>query len=146
MTATEAEPTVTVAITCHNQEAYIAEAIASALNQRPRPAVVVVDDGSTDASRARIKDFEAQVRLVATPNRGVAASRNEGLEAVKTEYVVLLDGDDRLPDGFIATCMEALEAHPEAGYAYPNLQMFGAKPGFDACPSGISENSGTGTS
>lgn len=118
---------VTVVVTCHNQAPYILEAVASALAQQPQPSVVVIDDGSTDDSVARLGSVSDRITVISTPNRGVAAARNRGLDTVTSDFVAWLDGDDRLPEGYLQSALQSLAAFPAAGYAYPDIQEFGAR-------------------
>ena len=91
---------VSVIIPCFNGAATIAATIASALAQNGcAGGILVVDDGSTDASLALARGFEPDVRVVTGPNRGVSAARNRGIEETGGEWVVFLDADDLLLAG-----------------------------------------------
>ena len=69
---------VTVIIPCYNGEAYLQEAIESALAQsHPEVEIIVVDDGSTDGSSRIAQKFP--VRYMRQENRGLTASRNLGI-------------------------------------------------------------------
>ena len=69
-------PRISVVITCFDYEDFVAEAIASALEQDPPPyEVVVVDDGSRDGSLRRIEAFGDRVHVIAQTNAGQAAGR-----------------------------------------------------------------------
>src|SRR5262245_844653 len=110
---------VTVVITCFELGAYLGEAVGSALAQPEPPPVVVVDDGSRQpATLAALDALPEAVELVRQDNRGAAAARNAGLERVRTPYALVLDGDDRLAAGALATLRAALEADPGLGFAY----------------------------
>lgn len=76
------------------------QAIQSALSQTwPNKEVIVVDDGSTDGSRAVIQSFGDKVRYEFGPNRGGNPCRNRLLELASGEWVQFLDADDYLlPD------------------------------------------------
>lgn len=88
---------VTIAICTYNYERYLADAIDSALAQDyPATQVLVVDDGSTDRSRAIIEGYGSRIRAVFKPNGGQVSAYNRALEEVDTEYVILLDADDLL--------------------------------------------------
>lgn len=91
-----ARPTVAVVVPAYEAEATVAVAVGSALDQTVRPnQVIVVDDGSTDATATRARLVApGRVTVVSTPNRGVAAARNEGLAHARTDYVAFLDADD----------------------------------------------------
>ncbi len=91
------QPLVSIVIPCFNAEKVIADAIGSALAQTYRPIeVVVVDDGSTDASLSVIRSFGDGVRWMSGPNRGGGAARNRGLQAAKGSLIQFLDADDVL--------------------------------------------------
>ena len=105
----ETGPLVSVIIPCYNGEAYLQEAIESALGQSYRQVeVVVVDDGSTDRSGEIAQALP--VRYVYQPNAGLCASRNLGLRESKGSYIVFLDADDRLKPHAIETGVRHLKA------------------------------------
>lgn len=107
---------VAVVIPCYNHGHFLGEAIASALQQAYRPVeVVVVDDGSTDATAEVASRYG--VRCVRQANRGLPTARNAGLAAVTGVYVVFLDADDRLLPGALEVGAAALDRHPEAAFA-----------------------------
>ncbi len=92
---------VTVVIPCFNHGAYIAEAVESVLAQDgPTPRIVVVDDGSTDEATKRAFDaLPDGVEVIHQANAGPAAARNAGIESTDSPYLLMLDADDRLPEG-----------------------------------------------
>lgn len=96
----DAEVTFSVVVPCHNGERYIRDTLASALAQSYPPLeVLVIDDGSTDASREIVADVmrdDARVRLLRTPapTGGPSVPRNVGIAASRGTYVALLDADD----------------------------------------------------
>jgi glycosyltransferase involved in cell wall biosynthesis len=117
---------VSIVVTCFNEEPFIAGAIDSAMQQTYRHVeVVVVDDGSTDGSADIVRSTAPNATLVSKPNGGLSSARNAGLRRASGEYVVFLDGDDRLKPEFVATTIAALQHHPEAAYAYTQLEFFG---------------------
>ena len=103
--ATVAGPAVSVLIAAWNAAGSIRRAIDSVLAERDLDLeCVVVDDGSTDATArivAEVAAADPRVILVAlSENGGVSHARNRGLEAVRGEWLTLLDADDRfLPGG-----------------------------------------------
>ncbi len=130
---------VAVIVPCFNHGAYVGEAVASALNQDGgRPRIVVVDDGSTEPETASALDgLPDEVEVIRQENAGRSAARNAGAAATEARFLLMLDADDRLPPGALAKLRAALEADPEAGFAYGRLRYFGAWsaeidfPGFD---------------
>ena len=95
---------ITVIVPVYNCESYVAECLDSLKSQTMRDfEVLVVDDGSTDgsldAARACIGDDGRFVLLPQKENRGLSAARNCGMDHARGDYLVFLDGDDRLaPD------------------------------------------------
>jgi hypothetical protein len=110
---------VSVLIPCHNAERTIAEAIASALGQSSPPGeIVVVDDGSSDASLAEIQRFEGRIRWETQSRRGGGATRNRLLEMCSSDWVQYLDADDYLLRDKLACQIRFLEDHPDVDLVY----------------------------
>lgn len=88
-------PTVSVIIPVYNGERFLAEAIRSALDQTLSPAeIIVIDDGSTDASAEVARGFGPPVRVLAQANLGPAAARNLGVAHAAGDLLAFLDADD----------------------------------------------------
>jgi cellulose synthase/poly-beta-1,6-N-acetylglucosamine synthase-like glycosyltransferase len=96
MTTTAAPaPTVSVVIPAYNAAATITRALGSVFGQTvPATEIIVVDDGSTDATAAVVGEFAPAVTLIQQPNGGVGAARNRGVEAARGEWIAFLDADD----------------------------------------------------
>ena len=105
---------VSILIPVYNAEAFVAEAIQSALNQTwPAKEFVVVDDGSSDQSREILKGFEsAGIKLIEQENRGASAARNRAFTQAQGDYVQYLDADDLLAPDKIAIQMQRLSLEP----------------------------------
>ena len=94
-------PLVSIVIPCYNAARWLAGALDSALAQTwPATEIIVVNDGSSDASPAIARQFESRgVRVLDQRNRGAAAARNAGLRAAGGRFIQFLDADDLLaPD------------------------------------------------
>jgi len=87
-----------IVIACYNQEAFIREAVESALAQRTADKeIIVVDDCSSDGTADILRTFGDSINLTVLPqNGGVYTSRNHGASMANGEYLVFLDGDDVL--------------------------------------------------
>jgi glycosyltransferase involved in cell wall biosynthesis len=98
---------VSILIPAHNAQAWLAETIQSAVGQTwPRKEVIVVDDGSTDATREIAHQFEsASVKVVSQKNAGAAAARNRALDVAQGTYIQWLDADDLLDRGKVSAQM-----------------------------------------
>ncbi|MGK0185205.1 MAG: glycosyltransferase involved in cell wall biosynthesis [Verrucomicrobiales bacterium] len=93
-------PLVSILIPCYNSEAYLAEALDSALAQTyTNVEVIVVDDGSSDDSTEVLSSYGDRIRWKSIPNGGACAARNEALKLAKGNFIQFLDADDLLmPD------------------------------------------------
>jgi glycosyltransferase involved in cell wall biosynthesis len=88
-------PLASIIINNFNYARFLGQAVDSALNQTySNVEVIVVDDGSTDDSRAVIERFGDRIRSVFKPNGGQPSAINAGFEASKGELVANLDADD----------------------------------------------------
>jgi glycosyltransferase involved in cell wall biosynthesis len=108
-------PLVSVIIPAYNRAAWVREAAASVLAQTWREfELLVVDDGSTDATLEALAPFRWQLKLFRRRSRrGVAAARNLGAAAARGQWLAFLDSDDLwLPDK-LARQMAYLARHPD---------------------------------
>ncbi|CAA9493762.1 MAG: hypothetical protein AVDCRST_MAG65-2183, partial [uncultured Solirubrobacteraceae bacterium] len=80
-----------------------------------RPPIVVVDNGSRDASPARVAERFPGVRLISLAGNEGAAARTLGVRAATTEYVAFSDDDSWWDAGALATAVERFDAHPSIG-------------------------------
>jgi len=122
---------VSLVIPCYNPDpAFLEAAVASARKQtHPAVEIILVNDGTdTEAGKAAIRSAVPLVhRYIEQPNRGLPAARNAGFRAATSPFVVPLDCDDLLDRRYVAECLAALRAHPEAAFAYTDTRVFGAR-------------------
>ena len=126
-----AEPEVSVLLTSHNYRTVVGRAIRSvALSDYRDHELVIVDDASTDGSEEVIRAELAHypwlpVRLITRGrNGGLAAARNLAAEQARGEYVFVLDADNHIYPHALGRLVEALDADPEAAFAYGILEVF----------------------
>jgi glycosyltransferase involved in cell wall biosynthesis len=114
---------LSVVITCHNLEKYIAAAIESALNQDYQGSVdvLVIDDCSTDRSAEIIKSYESVRYLRPEQNLGVLMATVLGVESTVGELVFFLDGDDVWETTKLSTVVERFRADSKLGLVTHDL-------------------------
>lgn len=123
----EQEPWVSVLIANHNYGRFLRDAVDSALAQsHPRLEVVVVDDGSTDDSRAILAGYGDRLVVVLQENGGHAAAINAGVARCRGELVALLDSDDVFAPGKIARVARTYRRHPRAVLLHHRLRTIDA--------------------
>lgn len=91
------QPSIAAIIPLYNGEQWIGECLASVFAQtRPADEVIVVDDGSTDGSLERVREFAQSHRLTVLhkENEGQSAARNYGVAHATADLVAFLDQDD----------------------------------------------------
>ena len=123
---------VTVIVTNYNYGDYLPAAVASALAQDGgEPAVVVVDDGSTDPGTDEVLgSLPPQVRVLRQSNAGPSAARNAGIAAATSPYLLVLDADDLLLPQALQALKPPLLADPQLGFTYGRTRFFGAWEGI----------------
>ena len=125
-----ARKTVSVIIPVFNGERTIAAAIDSALAQEFDGGieVIVVNDGSTDATAEILRDFGDRIRVIDQPNGGPAGARNAAVRASHGEYLAFLDADDIWLPGKLRKTLAALdnESGRGAAMAYSDAWKIGA--------------------
>lgn len=88
-------PQISIVIPAFNSASYINEAIDSALAQEGvSQEIIVVDDGSSDDTVARVRAYGDRVRLIEQANQGSAVARNRGVAESRADYIAFLDADD----------------------------------------------------
>lgn len=106
--------TLSVVVPAYNVEDYLDECLGSILSQSYDDLeVVVVDDGSTDATAtiaARYADSDARVQLHRQANAGLGAARNVGVELARGELLAFADSDDVVFPGAYRALVESLDA------------------------------------
>jgi glycosyltransferase involved in cell wall biosynthesis len=108
---------VSVLIPAHNHELYIEECLTSVVaDGYSNLEIVVLDDGSTDTTPARISRWidehpDVDIKFKRQDNRGVTAALNELLALASGKYVATLGSDDRLLPGGIEARLEHLKRH-----------------------------------
>lgn len=118
----------TIVIPAYNKESFIGAAIDSALAQTlPAASILVVDDASTDRTRAiaeaRLRYRRAKI-LGMKQNSGISKVLNRALAEIDTPYFLQLDADDWLEPQAAQCLVSALHDRPDAAFAYGNHRLW----------------------
>jgi hypothetical protein len=129
-------PSVAVLVAAYDAEPFVGQAVRSALAQEypaERLHVVVVDDGSTDATAAVVAgiadDHPGRVTLVRQENRGSVAAVNRAAAepvAVEADLLAILDADDAWPAGKLVAQASVFAERPEVGLVYTDMRVIDA--------------------
>ena len=134
-------PAVSVVIPSYNHAAFLDEAVRSVLAQTFADLeLIVVDDGSTDASLAVLAAIaDPRLRVVGQSNQGAHAAINHGIALARAEVVAVLNSDDAFPADRLARCVAALT--PAVSLVGSWVQIvdeaggdLGVKHGYRDCP------------
>jgi glycosyltransferase involved in cell wall biosynthesis len=117
-------PRVSIVIPTYNRSAIVRRAIDSALAQTFEDLeILVVDDGSTDDTRAALAGYPERVRYIRQENGGPAAARNHGMRLARGEYIGFLDSDDAYLPRNVEAHLRRFEERPEAGLVYCGIEI-----------------------
>jgi glycosyltransferase involved in cell wall biosynthesis len=114
---------ISVIIPVYNGAPFIARAVDSALAQDFSDfEVIVVDDGSTDATIFILSKYGDKIRVLRQDNRGAAVARNAGAAVARGEYLAFLDADDWWREDKLALTHQALQGDETAVLAFSGFR------------------------
>lgn len=129
----EHSPLVSVIVPVYNMEQYLGETLDSVLaSNYPAFEVIVMDDGSKDASLQIAKDYarkDSRVKAFTQPNAGACAARNHAILLAEGELILPVDADDKMCPDFIGDAVEAIRADTEVKVVCPKAEFFGERTG-----------------
>ncbi|MGI8406491.1 MAG: glycosyltransferase family 2 protein [Thermomicrobiales bacterium] len=126
-------PLVSIIVNNYNYDQFLPVAIESALAQAyPLTQVIVVDDGSTDDSRAVIARYGDRITPVLKGNGGQASAFNAGFASSDGEIIIFLDADDTLLPHIAGRVVEVFQARPDIVSVHYRLSVVDA----DGAPTG----------
>ena len=143
MTSTPSGPLVSVVMPAYNVAWCIGRAVASVLAQDFRACeLIVVNDGSTDGTRALLEGYGAAITVINQENRGMSAARNAGIRRARGMYVAFLDADDWWLAGKLSRQVELMHGRPEIGFSSTTVRVEdddGRLLNLWRCPNGSTE-------
>lgn len=99
--------------------------VLTANSQKPIADIIVADNGSTDESLAVLqKEFPTVKTIVLDKNYGFAEGYNRAIDQVDSEYVVLLNSDVEVTEGWLQPLLEYMDAHPEVAAVQPKIRSW----------------------
>lgn len=104
----------------YNVADYLLAAIQSVLSQNVDLELIIVDDGSTDASPEIMERFsnDNRVTVIHTENSGLSMARNNGIPYATGDYIYFMDSDDILRDNFLIVVSEFLDSKQVEGVSF----------------------------
>ena len=120
---------VSIIIPCFNQEKYLEECLYSVLNQTYKNwECIIINDGSTDNSENIAKKYEnldSRFQYKYITNGGVSNARNFAISLSKGNYILPLDGDDKIGNEYLFLAVAEFQKNPETKLVYCLANMFG---------------------
>ena len=105
---------VSIVLPTYNRRDVLDRALTSVRDQTHDDwELIVVDDGSTDATSSLFTDRDPRIRYVPQDNAGVYAARNHGLSLALGRYVTFLDSDDEWLPHYLELTTAFLDAFPD---------------------------------
>lgn len=126
-------PLVSVVVPVYNMEAFLPETLDSILaSDYPNFEVIVVDDGSKDASYRVACDYakkDRRVRAYTQPNGGACAARNQAVRLAEGEFILPVDADNLIGSTLIADSVKEIVKDPSVKVVAPRADFFGERTG-----------------
>ncbi len=117
-------PLTSVIVLTYNQLAYTKQCLESIKAHTPEPhELIIVDNGSTDGTLIYLQDYisnHENVKVIANKeNKGFAAGNNQGLALAEGEYILLLNNDTIVTEGWLSKMLGVFNRYPEIGIVGP---------------------------
>ncbi len=111
--------TIGVVVPTYNRASFLPETLDAILGQtRPPDEIIVVDDGSTDATPEVLARYAPGVRTIRITNSGDLVARNTGVRAAASDLIAFCDSDDLWRPGYLAAVARLWQAEPRTRAAY----------------------------
>jgi len=126
---------ISVIMPCYNQAHFLPEAIESLVNQTYKNwECIIVNDGSSDNTAEVAKQLigkysDRDIRFIDKPHTGVSDTRNVGIKAATSEWILPLDSDDMFEQTFMQRAVDIIQQEEKVDIVFANLREFGAANG-----------------
>lgn len=122
---------ISIIVPCYNQAQYLSECLQSVLNQTyTNWECIIVNDGSLDNTEEIALSWterDSRIKYIKKENGGVSAARNTGIKQAQGEWILPLDGDDKIAEEYLEQAYKIILSHPNVGLIYANAEFFGEK-------------------
>jgi glycosyltransferase involved in cell wall biosynthesis len=117
-------PTISIIIPTYQHASEIGRCLESIFAQTfTDREVIVVNDGSTDDTLKVLEPYADRITLINQENRGGNAARNRGYREAKGRFLLFCDADVIMRPDMLEKMLGALDAHPDASYAYSSFKF-----------------------
>jgi glycosyltransferase involved in cell wall biosynthesis len=129
---------VSVILTCHNEERFIVQAVESVINQTASSRIkeiIILNNGSTDGSTeviASLADREPRIHVLTTTGIGLSSARNLAIRHATGDFIAILDGDDFWAEDKLERQLAVFGNGCKAGLVYCDFVDFSAPDLSDA--------------
>lgn len=122
---------VSVIVPCYNQGIFLSECLDSVLSSTYKNwECLIINDGSTDNTEDIAKLYcnkDNRFKYIHQNNQGVSAARNNGILASHGEFILPLDGDDKIHPTYIEKALHVFHNNPDVKLVYCLCRKFGRK-------------------
>lgn len=123
-----------IIVPCFNQGTFLSECIQSVLSQKIQNwECIIVDDGSTDNTNEITGEFitkDSRIKYLYKINGGLSSARNAGIKIAFGQYILPLDADDKISEGYLSSALKIFSQLPETKLVYGNAYRFGEEDCF----------------
>lgn len=123
---------ISIIIPCYNMGTFLTEAVESVekVYDSDIHEIIIVNDGSTDPETLRILAAISHHLVINKNNGGLANARNAGIANSRGKYLLFLDADNLLTNGYLTAGVDFLDTHEDTDIVYGDSEMFGERTGF----------------
>ena len=106
--------------------------LPTVIKNSPEAEVIIADNASSDDSLKMLaSDFPEIRTIVLDKNYGFADGYNKAFKQVEAEYLLLLNSDVDVPEGWLAPLLDFMESHPEVAACQPKLRAIKDRDSFE---------------